>query len=178
MLHVPPNTTNQLKDHLGRYRTYSLFIERPSPDMQPLWSWRDEDQVVNDILYPSLKKIYFSYDHVPGFEYEFAMACFNSWDHWIKLTTSGLRGIFSEWRNELEIRNKAEAIRMLFKTSKEPNAAGANAAKYIAENGFASKRGRPSKDEVEREKKIAAGIDKALEDDVERMGLKLVGKTK
>lgn len=175
-LHVPLNTTNQLKDHLGRYRTYSLFIERPSPDMQPLWSWKDEDQIVDGVTYPSLKKIYFSYDHVPGFEYEFAMAAFNSWDHWIKLTNCGLRGIFTEWRNELEIRNKADAIRMLFKTSKESNAAGANAAKYIAESGYQSKRGRPSKADVERERKVAAGIDKALEDDVERMGLKLVRK--
>jgi|SRR5687768_7333174 len=175
-LHVPLNTTNQLKDHLGRYRTYSLFIERPAPDLQPLWTWKDEDQVVDGITYPSLKKIYLSYDHVPEYEYEFAMAAFNSWDHWVKLNNSGLRGIFAEWRNELEIRNKANAIRMLFKTSKESNAAGANAAKYIAENGFVRKRGRPSKDEVEREKRIAAGLEKELEDDVERMGLKIVGK--
>src|SRR5687768_436684 len=173
MLNVPENTTNQLKDHLGRYRTYSLFTERPSPELQPLWSWKDEDVVVDGVLYPSLKKIYFSYDHIPGFEYEFATACFGSWDHWVKLNNSGLRSIFAEWRNELEIKNKANAIRLLMRTAKEPNAAGANASKYLAEAGYTSKRGRPSKDEVEREKKIAAGLDRELESDIERMGLRI-----
>lgn len=164
---------SQLKDHLGRYRTYSLFIERPAPDLQPLWTWTDEDKTVNGVLYPSLKKIYFTYDHIPHYEYEFAQACLGSWDHWIKLNNSGLRGIFAEWRSELEIKNKANAIRQLIKTAKEANAAGANAAKYLAESGYKNKRGRPSKEEVEREKKIAAGIEKELESDVERLGLVL-----
>lgn len=173
---VPPNTTNQLKDHLGRYRTYSLFIERPSENMTPLWSWKDDDVIVDGVTYPSLKKIYFSYDHIPGFEYEFAMATLGSWDHWVKLNSSGLRGIFAEWRHELEIKNKANAIRQLMQTAREPNAAGANASKYLAESGYTSKRGRPSKEEIEREKKVAAGLDKELESDIQRMGLKVVSK--
>ncbi len=54
------------------------------------------------------------------------------------------------------------------------DAKGVNAAKYLAEKGYLPKRGRPSKEEVERERKIQAGVNKELESDMERIGLKVV----
>lgn len=169
-------TNDPMRDDMGRYKTYSLFIERATDGVEAFWTIKENDYEVDGKIYPSLKRIYLSYDHIPGFEYDFAVETFGSWDHWVKLNTSGLRGIFAEWREELEIRNKANAVRSLIKTSKEPNAAGAGAAKYLAEAGYKSKRGRPSKEEVEREKKIAIGVDKELESDIARMGLKVVSK--
>lgn len=166
-------TNNPMRDDMGRYRTYSLFVENAVDNYAPMWTLKDEAIEVDGITYPSLKALYFAYDHIPEFEYEFATEVLGSWDHWVKLNSSGLKGIFAEWRHELEIRNKAAAIRMLIKTSKDGGAAGANAAKYLAESGYASKRGRPSNAEVEREKKIAAGVEKDLETDIERMGLRI-----
>ena len=166
-------TNSPFRDHDGRYKTYSLFIEYPKDSCTPFFTLKDQDMIVNDVTYPSLKKLYFTYDHVPGYEYDFAMETLGSWDHWVKLVGSGLKSHFADWRTELEIRNKARALRAIIKTTKEGGAAGANAAKYIAEKGYAAKRGRPSKEEVERELVIAAGVDKELENDLERVGLRL-----
>lgn len=167
-------TNNPLKDHDGRWRTASLFYEKRNEAMTPLWTLKDEDYEVDGITYPSLKKIYFSYDHTPGLEYEFAKETFNSWDHWVKLCNSGLRAIFAEWREELDIKLKANSIRSIIKATKRGDAAGVSAARYIAEKGYAPKRGRPSKEELERTKRIEAGVEKELEDDLERMKLAIV----
>ena len=169
-------TNNPFRDNDGRFKTYSLFVEYPKDSCSPFWTLKDQDIEVNGVTYPSLKKIYFSYDHIPEYEYDFAMETLGTWDHWVKLTKSGLKSHFTEWRAELEIRNRARAIKAIIKTTKEGGAAGANAAKYLAEKGYASKRGRPSKEEVERERVVAAGADKELEDDLERIGLRVVGK--
>lgn len=164
-----------LVDPQGRPRTYSLFIEYPSEGLDPLWTIKDRSFKG----YKSLKQIYLSYEHIPGYEYDFAMDTLGSWEHWDKLcTSSGLRKVFQDWRTELEIRNKATAMRSLIRSATEASAAGINAAKYISEAGYARKRGRPSKEEVERERKIQAGVDKELEDDMERLGLKLVAGKK
>jgi len=169
-------TNNPLKDKDGRWRTASLFIERRVDAYDPLWTLKDDDVEVDGVKYPSLKKVYFSFDHTPGLEYEFAMETFKSWDHWTKLCGSQLRDVFSEWRDELDIKLKAEAIRTIIRTTNEGGAAAANAAKYLAEKGYANKRGRPAKEEVTRERKIAAGVEKELEDDLERIQLKVVSK--
>jgi hypothetical protein len=167
-------TNNPLKDNDGRYRTMSLFYEKRSDSFTPIWTLKDEDYEVDGVTYPSLKKIYFSYDHIPGLEYEFAQETFKSWDHWIKLCNSQLRGIFTEWREELDIKLKASAIRSVIKASSRGDAAGVSAARYIAERGYAAKRGRPSKEELERTKRIEAGVEKELESDIERIGLRLL----
>jgi len=49
-----------------------------------------------------------------------------------------------------------------------------NAAKYLVEKGYMTKRGRPSKEELEREKKHILGINKDVASDLERIGLKVV----
>lgn len=167
-------TNNPLKDKDGRFRTYSLFIEKATENNTPIWTLKEEDVTVDGVLYPSLKKIYFSYDHIPGYEYDFAVENLTSWEYWTKLTGSGLRAIFQEWRDELEVRIKARSIKTLIKTTTEGGAAAANAAKYLAEKGYAPKRGRPSKEEVQRERLISAGVEKEVQDDIERMNLKVV----
>lgn len=169
-------TNNPLKDKDGRWRTASLFIETNRDNYTPIWTTKDEDVEVDGVMYPSLKKIYFSYDHTPGLEYDFAIESFKSWDHWVKLCGSQLRATFAEWREELDIKLKANAVRSIIRVAKGTDAAGANAAKYLAEKGYANKRGRPSKEEVARERKVAAGVEKELEDDLERMQLKVVAK--
>ncbi len=187
----------ELKDAMGRYRTQSLFWElrikedenlrgsiedTSSPrNYSPLFSLKDYDLEKDGIIYPSLKQIYMSYDHVPGLEYEFAMDVFNSWDHWNKLandTIPAIKSAIKEWREELDIKLKAQSLKALIQTSRLDDVKGFNAAKYLAEKGYAPQRGRPSKDEVEREKRIQAGVNKDLEADMERLGLSVVNGTK
>jgi hypothetical protein len=165
---------NPLKDERGKYRTYSLFIERPKEGYECYWTLLDSSREIDGIVYPSLKEIYLSYEHIPGYEYQFAIDNLKSWDHWVKLTQSGMKQVFAEWREELEIKLKADAIRAMVKASKGEGASATGAAKYLADKGYSVKRGRPSKEEVEKERRIAAGITEELDSDYERMGLGLV----
>lgn len=173
---------SQMKDDSGRFRTQSLFWElryRTEEKFPPIFTLKSENIEKDGIEYYSLKKIYMSYDHVPGFEYEFALDVFNSWDHWLRLTNDTLPAIKDEiksWREELDIRLKALSLKAMIYASKDNDAKGIQAAKYLAEKGYETKRGRPSKEEIERERKIEAGAKKELQADLERIGLKVVGK--
>jgi len=165
---------------MGRFRTQSLFWElRYGVDEKypPVFTLKAEDIEREGIQYLSLKKIYMTYDHVPGLEYDFAIDVFNSWDHWNKLANDTIPGIKDEikaWRDELDIKNKALGIKALMNATKDNDAKAVNAAKYLTEKGYISKRGRPSSEEVERERKQAVGLNKELDKDIERLGITLV----
>jgi hypothetical protein len=105
------------------------------------------------------------------------MDVFNSWDHWQKLqgdTIPAIKDEIKAWREELDIRIKAKAIKALMTSSLDNDAKGVNAAKYLVEKGYMQKRGRPSKEELEREKKQILGMNKDVAQDLERIGLKVV----
>lgn len=164
-------------------RTTSLFWEvrrdrSDEADFQPLFTLKDHDHEVDGVTYYSLKSIYMSYDHIPGMEYEFALDVFGSWDHWQKLLKSSMRKEFQGWQEELNIKNKAEALRNLMRASRASDARGVAASKYLADQGYQktdSKRGRPSNEEVERQRKQEAAIRDTLAEDMDRLGIKVVG---
>lgn len=167
-----------MRDDKGRFRTASLFYENyRQTSLKPIYTLKDYDFEVDGIVYPSLKLIYLSYDHVPGFEYEFAQDIFGCWEHWVRLTdVSRLRDEFRKWREELEIRIRANAMKNLITNSKNKDTKALPAAKYIANTEWkGTGRGRPSKEEIAREKRIAAGIKDELDADMERVGLSLIG---
>lgn len=171
---------SQMKDDLQRYRTQSLFWELrygTEDKYPPIFTLKSENIERDGVTYYSLKKIYMSYDHVPNMEYDFALDAFGSWDHWNKLANDTIPMIKDEiksWREELDIKLKAQGLKALINAARDNDAKGVQAAKYLAEKGYAPKRGRPSKEEVERELKQEAGIKKQLESDLERIGLKAV----
>lgn len=173
---------NKYKQHLltsdGQFKTISLFWEfrQFSADhVEPVFTLKPHDVEKEGKVYPSLKQIYLTYDHVPGFEYEFATDIFGSWDHWLKIVESKmLKDYIQSWRDELDVRIKAQALKAMMHASRDNDAKGINAAKYLADKGYVSRRGRPSKAELERERKIQAGAVKELNDDMERIGLKVV----
>ena len=174
--------TLSYKDDVGRYRTQSLFWElRHGVDTikyPPVFTTKDEDIKRDGVTYKSMKKIYMSYDHIPGYEYEFAMDVLGSWDHWNKLandTIPELKNMIQGWRDELDIRLKALGLKALIHASRDNDAKGVQASKYLVEKGYIQKRGRPSKEEVERELKANTKAKKELNDDLERIGLKVVG---
>jgi hypothetical protein len=182
---------SQMKDSIGRYRTRSLFWEFRVVDRsdvyEPIFTSKSKSHTVTSfnkkgmITYPSLKEIYMSYVHVPGHEYEFAMDVFGSWQHWLVLCDSAavIRNMINEWRDELTIKLKAEAIRSLLIASKDPSAVGVNAAKYLANEDYLPKKvGRITKEEKIREIKLAAGIRDTLAEDMDRLGLSVITGTK
>ena len=164
------------KDEQGRFLLGALFYELRRGDWKPIWTIKPQDFEVGDITYPSLKRVYMSYDHVPGHEYEFAMEQLGSWQHWEAICNSGtLRDMVQEWRDELTIKLKARAIRNLMSLSKDKGNIGLAANKYIANSEYVEKKiGRVSKAEKERQARIAAGIRDNLQDDMERIGMVVV----
>ena len=169
------------KDSRGVYRTTSLFFEgkreaNPDPALQPIFTLKDDDYTVSGVTYFSLKRIYFSYDHVPGFEYQFALDVFGSWDFWTRITKSSLRHEFQAWREELEIKIKAESIKAIFQTANSDSPQASTAARYLADRGYLEKGrpGRPSKEEVAREMKIEKQVQDTVLNDMERIGMKII----
>jgi|TARA_R110000824_G_scaffold94543_2_gene228001 hypothetical protein len=167
-----PEHQSILKDSRNRYRTMSLFREFYLNEIEPLWSLQDTDPQ-NEL--PSLKKLYIEISDPT--EYEFAMQAFGSWKHWLKIKNSKAIKVFIEdWPLELEVKLRSEGIKGVIKEA-ESGKAKFNAAKFLANADWrstTSKRGRPSKEEVERERKIAAKLDSEFSQDAERIGLHVI----
>ena len=164
-----------MKDDKGRYRTQSLFWEyrlrEDNQELKPVFTLKDRDH--EGCI--SLKKVYMSYDHLPGHEYEFAIDVFNSWDQWVRITENTLlNNVIQKWKDEYEIKLRAAAIKALIKNATEDGAKGSASAKYIAEAGWIGKRGRPSKEEINRELKLQASLAKDFDTDIERIGLSVI----
>lgn len=169
-----------MKDDFGRFRTASLFWElRRSADDRserypPLFTLKDRPFEHEGVTYPSIKAIYMSYDHIPGFEYDFALDVFGSWDHWEKLQKSVVSEHIKAWRTELEIRIKANAMKTVLAQSRDQEKGLAAARALLAGEDKGTKRGRPSKEEVARQQKIEAGVRETLQEDMERLGISIV----
>tara|TARA_R100000781_G_scaffold114004_2_gene83788 strand:+ start:476 stop:1009 length:534 start_codon:yes stop_codon:yes gene_type:complete len=167
-----PEHKDSLKDSRNRYRTMSLFREFYLSEVEPLWTLQDEDP--QGVL-PSLKKLYM--DIGDPTEYEFALQAFGSWKHWIKIKSSkNIKVHLEDWPIELEVKLRSEGIKGVIKEA-ESGKAKFNAAKFLANADWkasTSKRGRPSKEEVERERKIAAKLNSEFSEDAERIGLAVI----
>lgn len=151
----------EFKDVMGRMRTQSLFYEYRREGMEYFWTLGPDDIERDGRHIPSLKRIYMSYDHIPDYEYQFAMDLFDSWEHWQRLTNTWMVNQYIiEWKKELLIKLKAVEIGNMLKASKKGDT---SAAKYLIENKHTPTRGRPSKAELQghlkNDKKEAAALD-------------------
>lgn len=160
---------SKYKDSMGRFRTFSLFkeVNMYTDNYEAVWTLHDEDKEG----YPSLKKIYMRYRDPT--EYKFAMDTFGSYQHWEKLCKAAFfKDTVAKWRDELSLAIKSDAIDTLITQSKSPK--GITAAKWLAEGGWTtgdSKRGRPSKEEIQRELKTRANLQVKIKDYAQRVGL-------
>ena len=170
-----PEHAGLFKDSMGRYRTQSLFRETSyavsrAVGYPPLWTLKDEDP--QDEL-PSLRRLYIDLRDPTG--YAFAQAAFGSWKHWTKLKNlKWFQSHLEDWDVELEVALRSDGIRVIQEEA-ESGKSKYSAAKWLAESGYnARKAGRPSKEDVERELKIATRLDQEVGDDAERLGLQVV----
>lgn len=140
---------SKFKDAGGRYLTQSLFIE--NGDLRyAMYTLADTDKEVDGVVYPSLRSLYLS--ELDPTEYEFANKWLWGWDHWQKLSNNALlKEEIDKWREELEIKLRAVAIRSIL-----TNGLGdkVGAAQWIADGKWKQLRGRPSKAELAREKRV------------------------
>lgn len=162
--------TGDRKDTGGKWLTLALFWEYRHDRYTPSFTTKEDDYEVDGVKYLSLRKLYMEYSDPK--EYLFAKEVIGSWDHWQAICNSyKLRSHIQEWREELEVKLSAEALKAMIISAKTDGSKGVAAAKYIAERGWMKRAGRPSKEEVERERKIAAGITSEIEEDAKRIGI-------
>ena len=103
-------------------------------------------------------------------EYKAALELVGTWAKWkyFKASWPGFNKILEEWKIELDIKLRSEAVRAMCTHSKSDK--GMAAAKWLAEGRYSpTVAGRPSKAKVQREIKIQAGIHEEVNDDIERV---------
>ncbi len=158
---------SKLLDTMGRPLTQSLFLECGYNVQYAVFTFNDEDKTYDGRVYPSLKKLYLETEDPT--EYQFAKKYLLNWSHWKRLNENKmLREQFDEWREELEVVMRCDAIQAI----RDMTADGSNfqAAKWLADRGWDKRgAGRPSKAQQDRENRIDNKINEELTADVLRM---------
>lgn len=154
---------SKLKDVMGRFITHSLFIETNYNEELAVYSLTDEDKEYNGRIYPSLRKLYLE-ENDPT-EYDFANKYLYNWDHWLKICENKVLGAeIDKWRVELEVKLRSEAVRAILKMDDK-----FQPMKWAADGHWNVRRGRPSKDELKREKKIRERVAEETKSDADRI---------
>lgn len=156
-------------DSMGRPLTQSLFLEIGYTE-HSVYTLKEFDYTYRGQHYPSLKKLFLECEDPT--EYEFATKHLLGWQHWKRLCENKqiLRHV-NEWREELELRIRSNAVREMQALCGSENG-NYSAAKYLADRGWEKRgAGRPKKDELEREARIAEHVSNEFSDDIARMSL-------
>lgn len=140
----------KFKDKMGRYITQGLFIDFRYDETYAVYTLEDQDKEYKGVVYPSLKRIYL--EAADPTEYVFANEHLYGWEHWLALKNN--KELYKEierWEEELEVKLRAKGVHAMLKMSEGSNF---NAAKWVADGQWQQKRGRPSKEERDKERKI------------------------
>jgi hypothetical protein len=156
--------------------TRALFLELNTETMeQVLYTLKDED--VGE--YPSLKRLFMEAGDPT--EYIFAESYFENFEHWeIICEASWFAPYIAQWRKELVLKIKANALLNIQQEADEGGRNAFAANRFLLTNGWiegpTTKRGRPSKTEVKEEARRIAEDHFRLDSDIKRMNLPSVGK--
>lgn len=162
-----PVDKSKLKDSSGRPLTQSLFLENGYNLEYAVYTLKEDDYEFKGKHYPSLKKLFLEMEDLT--EYEFANEYLLGWQHWKRLNKNKLMTQhFEEWREELELRLRAQGIRAIIDQAADDKAF--QAAKFLADKGWDKKAaGRPSKNEKLKEDRMQERLDDEFKADVIRM---------
>lgn len=157
----------------GTKRTKSLFTEFSASDKTyTLYTLQDEDKAE----YPSLYRLYMEMGDLT--EYEFATKYFYNWEHWKLLCTlEWFIPHVARWREELDLKTKAEALKRIKEEAKDPKAKNTfSANKILIDRSWENSKpkaprraGRPSNEEVQGELKKEVKEAKVLDEDYKRV---------
>lgn len=169
----PINPLRVFKDKMGRKLTKALFLEESDYPELVLYSLTDEDR--GDV--PSLYRLYMELGDLT--EYEFATKYFYNWDHWKQLCTLEWFNLHvARWREELDLKTKAEALKRIKEEAKDPKAKNTfSANKILIDRSWENSKpkapprraGRPSTVEVQGELKREINEAKVLDEDYKRI---------
>lgn len=157
----------QLQDTMGRPLTQSLFLELGYSEYS-VYTLKEYDYHYKGKNYPSLKLLYLKEEDVT--EYEFATRHLLGWQHWKRLCENKqVRKHIDEWREELELKIRAQAIRDMQGLCASENG-NFSAAKFLADRGWEKRApGRPSKQDKEREDRLADRLSDEFSADIIRL---------
>lgn len=161
------------KDSQRRFLTNAMFFESriKGNGLEPTFTFKEQDHEYQGVTYISMRRIYMEMEDPT--EYDFAMETLGSWDHWLKLCNSpAIREHIDKWRDELETKLRARAVKAMIETATTAGAKGTTAAKWLATAGWKEGKGRPSKARVRGELKKAAQVVSIVDADAARLGLK------
>lgn len=157
-----------LVDTMGRPLTQSLFLEIGYNTEYAVYTLDEEDKTYKGKLYPSMKKLYMAEEDPT--EYRFSKRYLLNWRHWKRLNENKvLREYFDEWREELEVMLRSDAI-VAIRDLGLAEEGSFQAAKWMADRGWEKRApGRPTKADKDREVRISDRINDALDADINRM---------
>ena len=158
----------RLVDSQGRPLTQSLFLEIGYEEDKAVFTFKDDDHEYKGNTYISLKKRFLQMEDL--IEYDFAKTWLLGWSHWQRLNKNKLLAKhFAEWREELDLSIRSQAVRDIISMSADEGK-GFQAAKYLAEKGWEKRGvGRPNKNEKLKEERLQAKLDEEFSGDVVRL---------
>lgn len=160
-------TKDQLRDTRGYPLTQSLFLEINYSEYA-VFTMNDDPKTYNDKVYPSLRQYYL--EIADPTEYKFAKECLLGWDHWKRICDNkDIAKEVDKWREELEVSLRSEGIQAIVDATAQ-DGGNFQAAKWLADKGWEKQKvGRPSKSDIEREKRIADRVNDGFSAEIIRM---------
>lgn len=161
---------NAMIDSKGSPLTQGLFLETSYGNTEFVqYTLKSRDHMYKGRLLPSIKRLYLEMEDIT--EYNFAYKYFLDWEHWKRIKENKLIAKHMEgWREELEVKVAASGIRAMQEMAIDGDKPNFQAAKFIAERGWEKRSaGRPSKEAVQREARIAAKISDEFDSDIKRL---------
>jgi hypothetical protein len=152
-----------------------LFFETTLADKSTvLYTLKDEDH----LGYPSLYRLFMEFEDVT--EWEFAQAYMDGWEHWQMLCAcTWFKPYVTRWRQELELKLKAKALKAIRAEAEGEGKMSYAANKFLMEGGWKEKdtsakpgRGRPVKDNSEKEAILEKEAKLRVNEDFERLNIK------
>lgn len=159
----------KFKDEKGRYIVQGLFLEDKYNTNLAIYTLDGEDKTYKGVVYPSLKKLYIEFGDPE--EYTFANEYLFDWPHWQRLCKNAVVSRHIDaWREELFLSLRSEGISTLIDLA--VNEKSYQAAKWLADEGWIkNKRGRPSKEQIEKAAERKAEIEETFKDDFQLLTL-------
>lgn len=153
----------------------ALFLEIGG-SKNAIYTLKDKDHLFNGKVLPSLYLKYIEEEDLT--EYNFAMKYLENFEHWQKLCEcTWFKDYVKRWRTELELKIKSRALKQIQVEAASGSKLSFQAARWLAEKGWIdktqepSRRGRPSKAEIDRLAQEELLSNLKVEEDLKRLGI-------
>lgn len=174
MENSPPKLINPYRSPEGNTRYLRALFWEEAPDKSTvLYTLKDRDHKG----YPSLYRLYMEMQDLT--EISFARKYFESWEHWqMVCQCEWFIPYITRWREELELETRAMALAAIKDEAMSTSKNSFQANKFLLQGGWKKedpqepkRRGRPSKEDINKAADKLAKGDTRLIEDFKRLGL-------